>query len=244
LKVAGLTNLEADLVIVRGVFNSLKTIAAVVAGLRKKKVKVFDNGFLAHRYSIDKITDMVKLTLAGLPVPRSAYSRDFQDYSQLAEKLGYPLVVKSTRMGKGVSVFRFETPEELASFINQCQTEDRPAKGFLLQEFIPYLYDLRVLIVGKHLFTMRRLPAPGEFRANFSLGGKVEPFELDRQGQKLAWRALKAIGLSVGGVDMLMTKKKRYLLEVNHTAGFVGMEKAVGENIGKLFIEHAIKNSS
>ena len=44
---------------------------------------------------------------------------------------------------------------------------------------------------------------------------------------------------------MLITKDKdgvakRYILEVNHTAGFLGMEKATGENIGKIFVEHAI----
>jgi len=50
--------------------------------------------------------------------------------------------------------------------------------------------------------------------------------------------------MTVGGVDILIDKNnKRYILEVNHTAGFVGMEKATNKNIGKLFIEHAIKEA-
>ena len=48
--------------------------------------------------------------------------------------------------------------------------------------------------------------------------------------------------MSVGGVDILIDESgKRYILEVNHTAGFVGMEKATGKNIGRLYLEHALK---
>jgi glutathione synthase/RimK-type ligase-like ATP-grasp enzyme len=50
--------------------------------------------------------------------------------------------------------------------------------------------------------------------------------------------------MSIGGVDILITgHNKRYILEVNHTAGFVGMEKATGENIAKIYLEHAIKEA-
>jgi len=84
----------------------------------------------------------------------------------------------------------------------------------------------------------------GDFRANFSLGGTVEPFLLTDADKKLSITALNAIGMSVGGVDILIDKmNNRYILEVNHTAGFVGMEKATNKNIGKIFVEHAFKNA-
>jgi glutathione synthase/RimK-type ligase-like ATP-grasp enzyme len=91
---------------------------------------------------------------------------------------------------------------------------------------------------------MRRIPGEGEFRANFSLGGSVELFDLDEAGKKMAMKALKAVGLSIGGVDMLITEdNKRYILEVNHTAGFIGMELATSTNIGKIWVEHAIASA-
>lgn len=239
-----LTNLKADLIIVRGIFSSVRLIAAIIGHWREKGQKVFDNHFLAHGYSIDKVTDLIKLNLAGVPVPDMAYTRNWQDYPRLAKKIDYPLVIKSIRMGKGAWVFKLDSQKKLAAFIDQRQEESQTAQNFILQEFIPYLYDLRVLIIGQHLFAMRRIPGPGEFRANFSLGGEVEPFSLDSEGQKLARLALGAIGMSVGGVDMLITREnKRYILEVNHTAGFVGMEKATGENIGKIYLEHAIEKA-
>ncbi len=239
-----LTDLDADIVIVRGIFVSLKVISNLILGLKKQGVKVFDNNFLEHRYSIGKMLDIVKLSRVGVPVPDTAFSRNIDEHSNLAKKLGFPLVVKSSRMGKGAEVFKINNPGELEEFIKNAQTEDKKIKGYLLQKFIPYVHDLRVLIIGEDIFTMKRIPAKGEFRANFSRGGSVEPFDLDEKGKKLALDALRAVGMSVGGVDILINKDdRRYVLEVNHTAGFVGMEKATGKNIGRLFVEHAIKEA-
>lgn len=244
LNVDKIANLEADFVIVRGIFLAIKTISVIVNSLRGRNIKIFDNNFLEHRYSIDKVTDLVKLTLAGISVPDTYYSRDFKKYYELAKKLKFPFVLKSSRMGKGANVFLIKKEEELKSFIDEAETEGNSAKSYLLQNFIDYKFDLRVLVVGEKVFTMRRIPGEGEFRANFSLGGAVEKFELDQDGRKLALEAMSAVGMSVGGVDILIDKNdKKYILEVNHTAGFVGMEKATGENIGKLYFEHAIANA-
>lgn len=237
-------SLEVDIVIVRGVFLAIKTISEIVKSLRKRGVKIFDNNFLEHRYSIDKVTDLVKLSIGKIPIPDTLYSRNFLDYPGLAVKLGYPFVIKSSRMGKGAAVYKVENRQKLISLVKGLESDGKSAKSYILQEFIPYVYDLRALIIGKHVFTMRRIPAEGEFRANFSLGGRVEPFDLDQEGKKLAIAALDAVDMSVGGVDILITKdNERYVLEVNHTAGFVGMEKATGENIAKIYVEHAIANA-
>lgn len=237
-------NLEADVVIVRGVFLAIKTISVIINNLREKNVAIFDNNFLEHRYSIDKVTDLVKLTVGKISVPDTYYSRDFSSYSRLAKKLGYPFVLKSSRMGKGANVFLIKSDKHLKSFIVDAENEGKTAKSYLLQEFIDYEYDLRVLVIGEQVFAMRRIPGEGEFRANFSLGGKVEPYNLDSAGWLLARAALEAVDMSVGGVDILIDKNgKKYILEVNHTAGFVGMEEATGQNIGKVFVEHAIQNA-
>jgi gamma-F420-2:alpha-L-glutamate ligase len=239
-----LDGLEVDLVIVRGILSSIKAISALVKDMRDKGIKVFDNNFLEHEYSINKVTDMIKLAVADIPVPDSANTKDFGKYKRYGKKLGYPLIVKSTKMGKGVGVHKVDDEEELASLVAELEANEKKPKNYILQEFIPYVYDIRALIIGDEVFAMRRIPGEGEFRANFSLGGAVEPYELDKKGKKLAIDALSAINMSVGGVDILITKDdKRYILEVNHNAGFTGMEKATSKNIGKVLVAHAIKSA-
>lgn len=244
LTVDQLENLNADIVIVRGIFNSIKPISALVDNLRRRGVRVFDNNLTGHKYSINKIADTVKLSLKGIPVPNSAYLRSFDHYPASAEQIGYPVVIKSTRMGKGAGVYKIDSPEELEKFIEKLKKEDKQPGAHMIQEFIPYVYDLRVLIIGSDVYAMRRIPGEGEFRANFSLGGAVELFDIDESTRDLAKSALHAIDMTVGGVDVLITKdEKKYILEVNHTAGMVGMEKATNENIARLFVNHAIKHA-
>lgn len=244
LTIPQLQNLDTDLIIVRGVFNSLKSISAIIDHYRQQGIKVFDNNLLSHFYSIDKVTDMVKLSLNHIPTPNTSYSRDYSDFPQLAKKLGYPLIVKSTRMGKGANVFKLDNPEQLTSLLNDFKDKDIKPKSLLLQQFIPYTHDLRILCIGNQIFTMRRIPGKNEFRANFSLGGSVELFDPQPETIKLAHRALKAVDMTIAGVDVLITQdNQQYVLEVNHTAGFVGMEKATGKNIAQIWLEHAIKTA-
>jgi len=239
-----ITDLKTDMVIVRGIFISLKAICTLIYDLREKGIKVFDNNFLNHKYSISKTTDMIKLSLAKIPVPNTAFTRNIDDYYTLSEKIGFPLIIKSSRMGKGANIFKINNKEELERIIKDIGLEDKKAQNYLLQEFIPYVHDLRVLIIGDNIFTMKRIPREGDFRANFSRGGSVELFDLDEEGKKLALDALHVVNMTVGGVDILIDKDdNRYVLEVNHIAGFVGMEKATNKNIGKLFVEHTIKEA-
>jgi RimK family alpha-L-glutamate ligase len=244
LKVGNLENSKADIIIVRGIFNAIKSISQVVKDLREKGIPVFDNNFLEQRYSIDKVTDLIKLASQDIPVPDTIYCRDFKDFPKNASKIGFPVVVKSSRMGKGVGVFKIDSEKKLKLLIDDLVSGGKDAKGYIIQKYINYVFDLRILIVGEDIFVMQRIPAKGEFRANFSLGGTVKNFSLDQEGEALALRALHAVGMSVAGVDMLITNdKQKFILEVNHTAGMVGMEKATGKNITKVYLEHAIKNA-
>ncbi len=244
LTIAELGSEKIDLAIVRGVFQAIKPISVIIEKIRNNGVKVFDNDLGKHLYSIDKVTDIAKLACAGIDVPETFYSRDFADYPEAAERIGYPTIIKLTRSGKGANIYKVDDHEALVKKIAELDAQGREAKSFIIQKFIDYEHDLRVLVIGESVFAMKRIPKMGDFRANFSLGGTVEPFLLTDADKKLSITALNAIGMSVGGVDILIDKmNNRYILEVNHTAGFVGMEKATNKNIGKIFVEHAFKNA-
>lgn len=235
---------KSDLVIVRGIFNNIKPIAMIIEYLRKLGIKVFDNNFVQHKYSIDKVSDLLKLALNGIPVPKTFYSRSFSEYKKMADEIGFPVVVKLVRAGKGYSVFKIDSKEKLSEFIEDSELQGKEAKNYLMQEFIDYEHDLRCLVIGENVFCMKRIPSPDEFRANFSLGGSVEVFDISKDDEKLAIEALKAVDMLVGGVDILIGKDRgRYILEVNHTAGFVGMEKATGKNIARIWLENAIEKA-
>jgi gamma-F420-2:alpha-L-glutamate ligase len=237
-------DLDFDVIILRGVFETLKTIGAIAGSLRERGVRVFDNSLIEQAYSIDKVVDLTKLSLGEVLVPDTFYARTFPEILGYAHSISYPRVFKSVRMGKGAGVYKVDSYGEFVELVSRVQGEGKEAKSFLLQDFIPYKHDLRVLTIGDHFFTMERIPKEGEFRANFSLGGSVATFSLDEEIRALVERARDAVGLSVSGVDVLIAQDgKKYILEVNHTPGMAGMEEATGENVTCIFVEYALKEA-
>lgn len=244
LSIHQLKGIDPDLVIIRGMFLSMNSVTPIVDFLREKRVKIFDNGVYTHKYSINKVSDLVKVSLAHLPTPNTFYSKDLDDFVIYAEEVGYPLVVKSAKMGKGASVTKVDNKEELEKYILSVNEGKIPTKTVIMQEFIPYKYDLRVFVLGNKVYAMRRIPPAGDFRANFSIGGTVELFDLKEEYKELARKGAKAVGLDIAGVDLLIKENDdAVILEVNHTPGMLGIEKATGENIAGMYVSYAIENA-
>ena len=243
---SGFNNLNSEYIIARGIFKYLKETAYLLSQMRLQGIKVFDNGFISNPYSINKVFDILKLSLNGLPVPKTVFTREgFAEFKELSLKtFKYPFIVKRVNLGKGAGVYLVHNEKELDSIIKDAELKGKKSKNFIAQQFIDYEHDLRVLLIGDKAFCMKRIPGESEFRANFSLGGSVELFDLDDESKKLALKARDVVGLTVAGVDILIDKKgNKYLLEVNHTPGFIGMEQATGENIGRYFVETALKKA-
>ncbi|MEK7064451.1 MAG: RimK family alpha-L-glutamate ligase [Patescibacteria group bacterium] len=243
LVIEGITDQKADLVIARSILYSIKELVALLSHLKTTGTKVFDNNLISLNYSINKVADLMRLTMAGIPVPNTRHSHDFEHFVSFGSQLKYPLVVKPTSTGQGVGVAKIENEGELLSFTEKAIKEGQSASRFIMQEFVPYVYDLRLLIIGEAVFCMRRIPREGDFRANFSLGGTVELFIPGEDTIALAKKALKAVGMTIGGIDILITKDKQIVLEVNHNPGFEGMEIATGQNIAKIYFDHVLETA-
>jgi glutathione synthase len=90
----------------------------------------------------------------------------------------------------------------------------------MVQEFQPSVVegDKRVLLLdGRVLGAIRRVPQAGDIRANIHVGGRVEATELSVRERELAesvGRHLSAVGLWFVGLDLINEK----LIEINVTS--------------------------
>jgi ribosomal protein S6--L-glutamate ligase len=205
----------------------------------------------AIRMAKNKISSLVCLTGSGIPTPRTAaitgtgsYDVDVDKVLKIVEPNQAKRLIVKTNVGThGKGVMPARSRSEARAIVDGFLANDIPV---LLQQFMEptkkhQYIDLRFIVVdGKVAGAMKRIATKkGEIRANISLGGKGLPYEPSGTEITLAERAAKAIGLNVAGVDIIPSGKKRVVIEVNTSPGFV-VEDVSNVNVAKKIIQLAI----
>lgn len=184
---------------------------------------------------------------SGPGMPDSSFSRD--GHGAVAALVGpalqdrsgapaAPLVVKRLRGTQGKGVLLAETPEAARSLVDAFHQVEEHA---LLQRFVAESAgrDVRVFVVGGQVAACmeRQAQTPGEFRSNLHLGGTARQIPLTRAVERVALKATRALGLSVSGVDVLLSNRGPLILEVNPSPGLEGIEGATGVNVAGRVLE-------
>jgi ribosomal protein S6--L-glutamate ligase len=195
-------------------------------------VSIARNKFLAQQV----------LTAAGLPCPDTVFVNDPSGFFHAVDQLdGYPVVAKQVSERQGDGVLRIMDA-------NDARQRALPAldrrRGLMVQRYLPpeKRRDLRALVIGGSLVCSASLiPDPGDFRANFHLGGDIKAAALPTELEQTAVTAAAAVGCNVAGVDMMVDKDDRpFIVEVNYSPGFKGLEAATGLDIAGRIIHFAI----
>ncbi|MFH1102771.1 MAG: RimK family alpha-L-glutamate ligase [Pseudomonadota bacterium] len=198
------------------------------------------NGADAIRLSKDKFLTAQTLSAAGIPVPETMLVNTSEGFRHAVLQLGgLPVVAKqiSSRQGNGVMLIHTET--EIRSMV-ETQLDRRT--GLLVQRFIPpgRRREIRVLMIGKKpVGAMELSPNPGDFRANFHLTGKSKKVDLEPVVEALAARAADTIGLDIAGIDVMIDQQEGpYVIEVNYSPGFKGLEAATGVDVARHVVQY------
>jgi ribosomal protein S6--L-glutamate ligase len=196
----------------------------------------------------------------GLPIPKYSLVPDVSFLDTALDLVGgeFPVVLKllSGTQGIGVSVV-----DSYASLKSVFQTIKKlnPDSEILIQQMIDSDFDIRIQTLVKDfnplkpfknnkiiLGSMKRKKVDGDFRTNYSLGGEVEKYEIDKSLEKLAFEAATAVGCHWSGVDIIIDKKtnRPYILEINSSPGTEGISKVLGEPIVSKIIDYVIDKSN
>ena len=168
---------------------------------------------------------------------RIFYTKDQVMESKFWREFGWPIVAKHAKGFQGKSVRKFDNFKELRRFVRRIN--EKNLGMFLWQKCLPTKWDIRVIVLGgKVLGAMKRSAAGDEFRSNFSLGGRVEPWNLSEGDRILAEKVAKVCGLDYCGVDIMKDNEgKSFILEVNRQCQFKGFEQSTGINVAKAVVE-------
>ncbi len=175
-----------------------------------------------HNIRIPK-TFIAPKTFEGLGYTNLSFIDD------IANQIGYPLVIKEAYGSYGEQVYLAENKEEAASIINKIGYKD-----FLVQEFIKSSCgkDIRVNVVRDQQIVSILRENKTDFRSNISIGGVGSRFEPEQEYVDLAIKASLALGLDFSGVDVMFGENNEPIIcEVNSNPQFVSTLKVTNTNL-------------
>ncbi len=184
--------------------------------------------------AIDKWLTLDIAQRCGLLTPRTVCCQTRDDALQAWEGLGGDCIVKPIFGGEGRGIVRV-TDRDMAWRV--FSTLEQLQSVIYVQEFLESQgYDLRLLVVGEELFCVGRENG-GDWRSNIARGGQAIPHEPTFEQISIAFRASKAIGGWMIGVDILPTKDGRnVLLELNAVPGWRATAGALHVDMAQLIL--------
>lgn len=181
--------------------------------------------------SVDKYLATAKLAGAGLDVPATWAGETADAALNAFDALGGDVVSKPLFGSEGRGMVRLQDRE---TAWRVCHALERIGSAIYLQRFVPNEgADLRAFVLGgRVLGAMRRMAAPGAWRANVAQGGSAEACVLGPESETLALRAATAVGARMAGVDLLPGRDgTTYVIEVNAVPGWKALARTTGTDV-------------
>ena len=225
-----------------------KYLSAVLEGLG---IRLF-NRHTPIRLCDDKGETCLALAGAGLNLPDTVFAPlcydehaplDKEYLSSVADRLGYPLIVKESYGSMGKGVYLAENFERLTEVCGKIKT-----KPHIFQQYFSLRRgtDMRVIVIGGRARAAMLRINENDFRSNIARGGRGETADISAPENKefirAAERAARALELDYCGVDLLFGNNgEPVICEVNSNAFFNGIESVTGVNIAAQYAEYIIE---
>ncbi len=166
-------------------------------------------------------------------MPRTLVTRDRDAILQFVENVGGQAILKPLDGAGGSGVVALRTGDTNARALVDILTQEGKAQA-MVQELVPGISegDKRVLLLaGKLLGAILRVPRPDDIRANIHAGGSVRATQLTEAEEELVAAIgpqLHRAGLDFVGLDLIGGK----LIEVNVTSptGIQELARLTGTN--------------
>lgn len=196
------------------------------------------NSPLCLETCIDKLLTFQELRKHRIDFPRTIACQTAGQALDAYHRLGGDIVVKPIFGGEGRGIMRV-CEDEIA--LRVFKTLEAMQTVIYCQEFVDNIVkDIRVMFVGEKSFAMLR-SNHNHWIKNASLGGEGQTYLPSSEELSLAYRAAKAIGGDVVGVDLLSTDSGELLvLEVNAVPGWQLLEKVHDIKVADEVIRYAV----
>lgn len=195
-------------------FAIVRTVCPQLSGeLERFQIPVF-NPASVSRICNDK-GKTIEYVKAGSDVPVIPTVR--YDNRELSEELLHKYtdhVIKAVDGHGGRQVFRTHDPYPLIR-------QGIAASDFVIQPFIRGGgKDVRVYVIGREIVGAIERTSQNGFKSNFSLGGRVRPYPLDREEKQLVEAVCGLFDFGMAGIDFILDEEGAFILnEIEDVVG-------------------------
>ncbi|MCM3758089.1 ATP-grasp domain-containing protein [Sporosarcina aquimarina] len=150
----------------------------------------------------------------------------------------YPIVIKTTDGHGGEEVHLCETNAEVEQVMSRY-----PNRQLVMQPYIPHnSSDVRLYLIGEDVVGAVKRTGVESFKANVSLGGTSERFEVPSPLRKFALKIAKAVKSDYIGVDFLQNEEGVWLLnEIEDPVGARSLYETSELNVAREVMRHIHK---
>ena len=122
------------------------------------------------------------------------------DLGQVLEHIELPAVVKTVDGHGGQEVFLIQTIDTLVNEILDTTTSD-----YVVQPLVGMRHqDLRVYVLGNNILSAILRTSSDGFKANYSLGGTVQEYELKEVEREIVEKILQKFSFDLVGIDFII----------------------------------------
>lgn len=205
-----------------------------------ERMKVYTcNSSKAIETVMDKMHMHQLLAESDLPTPKTMLLKFPINAEAVKREIGFPIVIKNITGTEGKGIYLCQTEEEFVDLMELIRSNNHNT-NIILQEFIKKSSgkDLRVFVLGGRIVGCMQRTSDKSFKANFSRGGSVMPYQVTPEIEWLATETARLVNLDVTGIDLLFDEEGYKICEANSSPGFKGLEQVTGRNIAEQILDY------
>lgn len=190
--------------------------------LENKNIKIINKLSASKRARSKWETYEHVKNLSNVVQPKT-YLESTLTYQDMVNNLGLPFVMKNNFGSLGKKCYLVKNKYQYSAIKRHNKDVE-----FIVQEYISSSFgkDIRIYIIGdKYIGGVIRKSVKNDFRANISLGGTFEPFEIPTSLKNLAKKIASHCELEICGLDFLFGQDGYVFCEINSNAGFTAFSK-------------------
>lgn len=207
----------------------------------------------ALQISRNKFATYQMLARHGLPVPKTLLITNPYHIDQQLKDVRHPAVIKLLDSHGGLGVIRSHSLQTTKEIIETLFVQNATSM-ILVQEFLKPISqneknriseDIRLFVIDDQVIAAmkRRATTKHEWRTNFSRGGSTMTHQPTSEETEIALKAVALLKLEIAGVDMIITRKGPYLIELNACPGWKGIQSVTKKKISDEIIRYALQKA-